>query len=329
MTGNDVSNWTPRPLPTTEPLAGPRVTLVPLDVTDHDAVVRVFDEFRDELGGLDRVVVNAGLGKGQPLGTGRFDANRQTAETNFIGALAQTEAAARIFREQDAGQLVMISSISAIRGMPKNITTYAATKAAIAHVAEGIRMDLVGRKGHDIKVSTIYPGYIASEMNEQVEQEQRLMVDTATGVRSMVKAIDKAPLNQIQTYTLTKEWTERGKAKRAVLAYDFPTSPANVGPRTTPDYPSLSSMAIFDIANGKKVFVGPKDDFGYNAQTDKYENLLSHGVIDPVKVVRTALQNAASVASLMLTTECLVAERPKDEKPSAGGHDHGGHGHGF
>jgi chaperonin GroEL len=52
------------------------------------------------------------------------------------------------------------------------------------------------------------------------------------------------------------------------------------------------------------------------------------GVIDPVKVVRTALQNAASVASLMLTTECLVAERPKDEsKASGGGHDHHGHGH--
>jgi chaperonin GroEL len=71
-----------------------------------------------------------------------------------------------------------------------------------------------------------------------------------------------------------------------------------------------------------------KDDFGYNAATDQYGNLLSQGVIDPVKVVRTALQNAASVASLMLTTECLVAERPKDEKASAGGHDHG-HGHGF
>ncbi|HVH45267.1 MAG TPA: chaperonin GroEL [Labilithrix sp.] len=73
-----------------------------------------------------------------------------------------------------------------------------------------------------------------------------------------------------------------------------------------------------------------KDDFGYNAATDQYGNLLSQGVIDPVKVVRTALQNAASVASLMLTTECLVAERPKDEKASGGGgHDHGGHGHGF
>jgi chaperonin GroEL len=71
-----------------------------------------------------------------------------------------------------------------------------------------------------------------------------------------------------------------------------------------------------------------KDDFGYNAATDKYENLLSGGVIDPVKVVRTALQNAASVASLMLTTECLVAERPKEEKAAAGGHGHG-HSHDF
>jgi chaperonin GroEL len=69
-----------------------------------------------------------------------------------------------------------------------------------------------------------------------------------------------------------------------------------------------------------------KDDFGYNAATDTWGNLLAMGVIDPVKVVRTALQNAASVSSLMLTTECLVAERPKDEKPSAGG-GHEGHGH--
>jgi chaperonin GroEL len=69
-----------------------------------------------------------------------------------------------------------------------------------------------------------------------------------------------------------------------------------------------------------------KDDFGYNAANDTWGNLIAQGVIDPVKVVRTALQNAASVASLMLTTECLVAERPKDEKPSGGG-GHEGHGH--
>ncbi len=66
--------------------------------------------------------------------------------------------------------------------------------------------------------------------------------------------------------------------------------------------------------------------FGYNAATNEYGDLLAMGVIDPAKVVRTALQNASSVAGLMLTTECLVAEKPKDEKPAAGGH--AGHGHG-
>jgi chaperonin GroEL len=70
-----------------------------------------------------------------------------------------------------------------------------------------------------------------------------------------------------------------------------------------------------------------KGNFGYNAATDTYGDLIEQGVIDPVKVVRTALQNASSVAGLMLTTEALVAERPKDEKPSGGG-GHAGHGHG-
>ncbi|MBI5537292.1 MAG: chaperonin GroEL [Deltaproteobacteria bacterium] len=65
-----------------------------------------------------------------------------------------------------------------------------------------------------------------------------------------------------------------------------------------------------------------KGSFGYNAQTNTYGDLLAQGVIDPVKVVRTALENASSVAGLMLTTECLVAEKPKEEKPAAGGHGH-------
>jgi chaperonin GroEL len=54
-----------------------------------------------------------------------------------------------------------------------------------------------------------------------------------------------------------------------------------------------------------------KDDFGFNAQTEKYENLLKSGVIDPTKVTRTALQNAASVASLLLTTEAVICDQPE------------------
>ena len=58
-----------------------------------------------------------------------------------------------------------------------------------------------------------------------------------------------------------------------------------------------------------------KGGFGFNAQTEKYEDLVAAGIIDPTKVVRCAIQNAASVASLLLTTEALIAEKPKKEEP--------------
>jgi chaperonin GroEL len=61
-----------------------------------------------------------------------------------------------------------------------------------------------------------------------------------------------------------------------------------------------------------------KDDFGYNAREDRYENLFAAGVIDPTKVTRLALENAASIAALLLTTECVVADSPEDEKSSPG-----------
>ena len=70
---------------------------------------------------------------------------------------------------------------------------------------------------------------------------------------------------------------------------------------------------------------------GFNAATDVYGDLAKDGVIDPVKVTRSALANAASIAAMFITTEALVYERPADEEPSAGGHGHshgpGGHSH--
>ena len=61
---------------------------------------------------------------------------------------------------------------------------------------------------------------------------------------------------------------------------------------------------------------------GYNAATDSYEDLMKAGIVDPAKVTRSALQNAASVAAMFLTTECVITELPKKEEPAAG-HDHG------
>lgn len=168
---------------------GLQVSVRALDVMDYDQVFEVFKAFRDDFGGLDRVIVNAGMGKGQPIGTGYFWANRQTAETNFVAALAQCEAAMEIFRAQNAGHLVMISSMSAMRGMPRNLTTYAATKAGVAALTEGLRADMMGKP---ITITTIYPGYIRSEINEKVKKTP-FMVDTETGCRLLVKAIDKEP----------------------------------------------------------------------------------------------------------------------------------------
>ena len=168
---------------------GITVHVAPLDVDDHEQVFEVFRDFRSALGSLDRVIVNAGLGKGQPVGTGYFHANVATANTNFLGALAQCEAAMEVFRDQRQGHLVVISSISALRGMPRNLTTYAASKAAVAALAEGIRADVAGT---GIAVSTIYPGYIRSEMNERVKKTP-FMLDTETGCRHLAKAIEREP----------------------------------------------------------------------------------------------------------------------------------------
>ena len=67
-----------------------------------------------------------------------------------------------------------------------------------------------------------------------------------------------------------------------------------------------------------------KDDFGYNARTESYDNLYSAGVIDPTKVTRIAIENAASIASMLLTTECVIADEPIDEAPAPMGGMPGG-----
>ena len=74
-----------------------------------------------------------------------------------------------------------------------------------------------------------------------------------------------------------------------------------------------------------KVRESDSPGYGYNARIDGYEDLVQSGVIDPTKVTRTALQNAASIAGLLLTTESVVVERPeKDKAPSMGGGGGGG-----
>ena len=163
-----------------------QVVVRALDVCKYDQVFDVFRDFRAELGTLDRVVVNAGMGSKMAIGHGDFASNRQAAETNFVAAIAQCEAAMEIFRAQNSGHLVLMSSVSGVRGFRGPLNVYAATKAAVASLAEGLQLDT---RGTPIRVSSILPGYILTDINREVKNAP-FRVDLETGVKALVKAID-------------------------------------------------------------------------------------------------------------------------------------------
>lgn len=170
-----------------------------LDVTDATQVFDVFRAFEGDFkttgGMLDRVIVNAGMGKGASIGKGYAEQNMQTAVTNFCGALSQMEAAMEIFRAQNHGHLVAISSMSAFRGYARSLTVYAATKAGLRSMAEGLRVDVLKKP---IRVSSIFPGFIQSEMTDAIQgKEPPFMISLDKGSKLLVKAINKESNNAI------------------------------------------------------------------------------------------------------------------------------------
>jgi short-subunit dehydrogenase len=164
-----------------------KVAVAALDVNDHEAVPRVFGELSEELGGIDRVIVNAGIGKGWPLGGGKPWANKATLETNLVAGLVQIESALEMFKKSGSGHLVLISSVLGNSGVPGGKAAYCASKAGMSSLGESLRAEY--DKG-PIRVTVIEPGYIESEMTAQANSTM-LMVDNETGVRAMVEAIEK------------------------------------------------------------------------------------------------------------------------------------------
>ncbi|NTY64036.1 SDR family oxidoreductase [Mycolicibacterium sphagni] len=163
------------------------VAVAALDVNDHDQVPAVFAELADQLGGLDRIIVNAGIGKGAPLGSGKLWANKATIETNLVSALVQTETALAMFKEAGSGHLVLISSVLGNKGVPGVKAAYAASKAGVTSLGESLRAEYASGP---IKVTVVEPGYIESEMTGK-SNTTMLMVDNDTGVRHMVNAIER------------------------------------------------------------------------------------------------------------------------------------------
>ncbi len=164
-----------------------KIAVAQLDVRDHEQVPKVFGELSDELGGIDRIIVNAGVGSGGQLGTGKLWANKKTLETNLVAALVQIETALEMFHNSGSGHLVLISSVLGNKGVPGVKAAYCASKAGVSSLGESLRAEY--GKG-PIKITVIEPGYIESEMTAK-SNSTMLMVDNETGVKAIVGAIER------------------------------------------------------------------------------------------------------------------------------------------
>jgi short-subunit dehydrogenase len=166
-----------------------KIAVAALDVNDHEQVPKVFAELGDELGGIDRVIVNAGIGKGARLGSGKLWANKATLETNLVAALVQIETALEMFHKSGSGHLVLISSVLGNKGVPGVKAAYAASKAGLSSLGESLRAEY---RGGPIAVSVLEPGYIESEMTAK-SASTMLMVDNESGVKALVAAMEREP----------------------------------------------------------------------------------------------------------------------------------------
>jgi len=168
---------------------GTRVEIAALDVADEGSIEPVFQDFHARFGRLDRIIVNAGIGDGVQVGRGGWATNRRVLEINLLAAMAQVECAMGILRAQNAGQLVLVSSMSALRGLRGAISAYSTSKAALAHLGECLAADCLGKP---FSVQTLYPGYIATEINADMPRSKTpFIIDADNGCRLMVDAIER------------------------------------------------------------------------------------------------------------------------------------------
>lgn len=153
-----------------------------LDVTQPEDVDRTLLTAFDDLGSLDIVIANAGMGQTGLIGSVPFSVVDRMVATNITGVMATIEPAVRILKQQGSGQLVAISSVAGECGLPG----YSATKAAVTTYMDALRVELLKTP---IAVTTIAPGFIDTPINEDVPHRP-FVIDAVTGGRKMVDVIE-------------------------------------------------------------------------------------------------------------------------------------------
>lgn len=164
----------------------PAIAVRPLDVTDYEDVFKAVNEMAEELGGLDIVFANAGVGLGERVGRGDFEKARRTIEVNLIGAIATVDASVSYFLEKGKGHIVGTSSVAAFRGMPKS-SAYCASKAGFAIYLEAVRAELFKK---NIDVTVLYPGYIDTPLNNMLKNRP-FLISVEKGAEIIARLIEK------------------------------------------------------------------------------------------------------------------------------------------
>jgi NAD(P)-dependent dehydrogenase (short-subunit alcohol dehydrogenase family) len=160
--------------------------LEPLDVTDYGAIADTIGRCATRLSGLDIVVANAGVGFNTPAGKGHFDLIRQTIDINLTGAIATSEAAVELFRQQGHGQLVGITSLAGVRGF-RGQGAYSATKAGFSRYLQSLRVET---RREPMVITDLAPGYIDTDLNRAVANRP-FVVSTEKGTGIMVDLIER------------------------------------------------------------------------------------------------------------------------------------------
>lgn len=184
-----------------------RVIARQLDVCDYDAIEGVLRDCARNLDGLDIVVINAGVAMPTPVGTGHFDQIRQTLDVNLTAAIATSEAAVTIFREQGGGQIVGVSSIAAVRGL-RGQSAYCASKAGFSRYLESLRCETLD---DGIAVTELAPGFIDTDLNRSVEKRP-FLVTAERGTRIMADLIERRVGHRYVPrwpWTLVAQWLKR------------------------------------------------------------------------------------------------------------------------
>ena len=163
-----------------------QVAIAKLDVADLERVPEVLHKQADELGGVQIVIANAGVGERSYPGEGTFHLDSKVIEINVLGAMATIDAGTEILKKEGGGQIVGISSVAGFRGL-STTPAYSASKAALSTYMEGVRNNL---KQHKIAVTVLNPGFIDTPINTH-RKSRPFLISAEKGASLMADMIEK------------------------------------------------------------------------------------------------------------------------------------------